>query len=115
MADKPGAETAQANEEALANARKEGAKAAGERFKAVMALDSRKGREALADHLVNDTEMSVEAIDKALAAAPKASNTPPVGQRDATGELGDSSGDPPKADAKAGWDKAVARVNARLG
>lgn len=47
-----------------------------ERRKTVMALDEAKGREALAEHLL-ETEMSVEGIKAALAVAPKAEAADP--------------------------------------
>lgn len=43
-----------------------------DRRKAVLALDEAKGREALAEHLVESTDMSVDAVKAVLAAAPKA-------------------------------------------
>jgi hypothetical protein len=50
----------------------EGATAERTRIKGIMGGDSAKGRESLAAHFAYDTDMSVEAANAALAAAPKA-------------------------------------------
>lgn len=49
----------------------EGATAERARVKGIMGGDNAKGRESLAAHFAYDTEMSVEAANAALAAAPK--------------------------------------------
>ncbi|KGF71160.1 hypothetical protein LL06_00770 [Hoeflea sp. BAL378] len=61
---------------ATATAAREAVKADRERHAAIMALDEAKGREALAQHLHSSTEMSVDEVKAALAAAPLASTEP---------------------------------------
>lgn len=56
---------------AAANGQKEGRTAERERLKAINALPEAKERPTLAAHLATETELSVEAVQKALAAAPK--------------------------------------------
>ena len=65
--------TAEADIEA---AKAEAVKADRERRAAIMALDEAKGREALAEHLYDTTEMSADAIKAVLAKAPKAEGAP---------------------------------------
>lgn len=64
-------------EKAKAEAGKSAVAAYQGRRKAVMALDEAKGREALAEHLIDETEMTVETIKATLAVAPKASAAEP--------------------------------------
>lgn len=73
MTDKTKADTQPANiEEAKATAAREAVKADRERHAAIMALEEAKGREQLAAHLHATTEMSVDEVKAALAAAPAA-------------------------------------------
>ncbi|MCO6410091.1 head maturation protease, ClpP-related [Hoeflea alexandrii] len=74
MIDKTKADTQPANiEEATATAAREAVKADRERHAAIMALEEAKGREQLAAHLHATTEMSVDEVKAALAAAPATS------------------------------------------
>lgn len=67
-AEKAAADQAAAVTQAAADARK----AERDRFAAVHASEELAGRESLANHLLNSTEMSADEIVKTLAAAPKA-------------------------------------------
>jgi ATP-dependent protease ClpP protease subunit len=62
-------------EKAKADAGKSAVAAYQARRKAVMALEEAAGREALAEHLVDETEMTVDTIKATLAVSPKASAT----------------------------------------
>src|SRR5690606_34483324 len=94
----------------------EAVKADRDRRTAIMALDEAKGREALAEHLYA-TGLSVEQAKATLAVAPAAGPNPPVVEP-ATYEqqrlAGAALNQPIVApdEAKAGWSKAIARVNA---
>lgn len=90
-----------ADEKTVEDAKREGFAEAVERINAVNALDSRKGREALADQLVANAAMSVEDIDAALQTVPAAKAAPVLNLND---DLGDLSGD------NADDDKPVNRV-----
>lgn len=78
MTDKPTADDKAAKDTPvdIAAERKAAADAAvkadRERRSAVMALEEAKGREALAEHLLANTEMAVDGIKAALSAAPQA-------------------------------------------
>ncbi|WP_299864415.1 head maturation protease, ClpP-related [uncultured Hoeflea sp.] len=74
MTDKTKADAQPANlEEATAAAARDAVKADRERHAAIMALDEARGREQLAAHLHATTEMSVDEVKAALAAAPATS------------------------------------------
>jgi ATP-dependent protease ClpP protease subunit len=79
-----------ADEKTVEDAKREGFAEAVKRINAVNALDSRKGREALADQLVANAALSVEDIDAALQTVPAAQAAPVLNLND---DLGDLSGD----------------------
>ena len=122
MSDKPKADDKTADLEA---ARKEAATAAvkadRERRQAILALDEAKGREALAEHLYASTEMSVEDIKTALAAAPKAEapkadapKTDPAAEYEQNRINGAGlGGDPKPGKSTAALSAAVDRTNKR--
>jgi ClpP class serine protease len=79
MADQnPAGPTAADIEAARKDAAAQAIKADRERRTAIMALPEAKGREALADHLHASTEMTVDQVKAALAAAPAAQAQAPV-------------------------------------
>lgn len=81
MTDKTTADGKTANTEAAAStAAYEAVKADRERRAAIMALPEAKGREALAEHLHASTEMTVEQVKSALAAAPAVQTEPQPSQ-----------------------------------
>lgn len=93
------------------------------RRKAVLALPEASGREALAEHLIEATAMSVADIGAALAAAPAAQAAAPAPQetpeahaarRAAAGGLAVPGGaNAPPAPARASWGKVTDRLNGR--
>jgi hypothetical protein len=85
------------------------------RVKAIMSGDNAKGREALAAHFAFDTDMTAEAANAALAAAPKTEAK--TSRLDGRVPQPQVSADPPAAapDASAGWSKATAKANRRRG
>ena len=122
MEKMPPAATAAEIEKATAEAADKAVAADREKRSKVLALDNAKGREALAEHLYATT-MSVEEIDAALAKAPKATaaedDETPDGYARARAAAGGGLAAPEKpptpAKAKAGWDRAAAAINKRLG
>ena len=110
---------AKAREEGKAEGAREGVAAFKARRKEVLALDEAKGREALAETLI-ETSLEVDEIKASLAAAPKASasesNEPPADlaqQRAAAASLA-MPGGPKPVGHNGGWDKAVASVKSRV-
>ncbi|WP_056033403.1 head maturation protease, ClpP-related [Loktanella sp. 3ANDIMAR09] len=108
VTNKTGA-SAETEAEKIEAAKKEAVEADRARRTAVLALDEAKGREALAEHMLTETESSVDEIKAILAAAPKASTDdktplPPIGDR-ATAD-GAGSGQAPQRKAKATIDTA---------
>ena len=105
-ADAAAKATAEAAEKAAADAaaaaRTEGAKAERARFAAVHASEELKGREALATHLLSNTDMTAEAIIGTLAAAPKteAAAPAPAGKKDGFAAAMDSSANPDMAEGQ---------------
>lgn len=72
---KPGADN-KATPEELATARADAAKAERSRVSGILACDEAKGREALANHIAMNTDMSLDAAKAMLAAAPKSDAAP---------------------------------------
>lgn len=118
------AAVAKARQEGKAEGSCEGVAAFKARRKEVLALDETKGREALAETLI-ETSLSIDEIKASLAAAPHAAAPAPAPaatekpqqalaeQRAAAASLaapGTNVSNP-----SAGWDKATARINARHG
>lgn len=66
-----------AQEQAVADAVAAAVTAAKQRIADINALDEAKGREALASHFANSTDMTVEQVKAALAVAPKAAAAKP--------------------------------------
>ncbi|MFT0892219.1 head maturation protease, ClpP-related [Pseudochelatococcus sp. G4_1912] len=84
-----------------------------ERRTAVLALDEAKGREKLAEALL-DTELPVEQIKAALGAAPVASDAsaPDANAYEAARAVGAGlSSQPPVARGDHGWGKVISRIN----
>lgn len=81
MTDKTKADDKSVDLDAVkATAASDAVKADRDRRDAIMALDETKGREALAEYLHSSTEMSVDEVKEALAAAPMAAATAPTPQ-----------------------------------
>ncbi|MFT0890995.1 head maturation protease, ClpP-related [Pseudochelatococcus sp. G4_1912] len=86
-----------------------------DRRTAVLALDEAKGREKLAEALL-DTELPVEQIKAALGAAPVASDAtaPDANAYEAARAVGAGlSSQPPVARGDHGWSKVISRINGR--
>lgn len=112
------AAVAAARAEGEASGRKAGRTEAHARVKAILGAEEAKGREALASHFAFETEMAAEAAVAALkvspaAAAPPKAGTPPIAERLAGSEGLGAVVEKPKQSAGAGWDRAVAKRNAR--
>lgn len=123
MSDKntPTPEASNASTAQIEAARTEGYQAgfaaANTRMAAILALPEAEGREAQAQAIIADTDLSAEAAAKVLAAAPKASPqaavTPPASIAARAGEeIGEGPVTEPKAEVKSIWGKAVANANA---
>lgn len=78
MSDKNQADAKPAAQPDLDAARAEAVQADRARRTAIMALPEAKGREALADHLYSSTDMAVDVVKAALAAAPTAAEPAPA-------------------------------------
>jgi signal peptide peptidase SppA len=86
-----------------------------ERIKAILALEEAKGREAQAQAIAIETDLSVDQARAILATAPKAGpGTATIAER-ARGNGTDVSASAGRPDPSAGWDEAVAKVNAQYG
>jgi len=96
--------TAEADiEAAKAQASQAAVKADRERRAAIMALDEAKGREALAEHLYDTTEMSADEIKGVLAKAPAGASDPkedPATQLEKGRVAGAGLGGAPKTDTR---------------
>ncbi len=114
MSDKnpaAGATAAVNVEEIRASAGAEAIAAYKARRGAVLALDEAKGRETLAETLL-ETELSVEQIKAALAAAPAAGNGLDIQAYENARAAGAGlSAQPPATGGDHGWGKVVARIN----
>lgn len=89
---------------ATANGQKAGRTAERERLKQIKALQEAKDRPVLADHFATETDLSVEAVQKALAAAPKesAAGSDPAAFYKAVNNSGGNPKVPAVGDAAAG-------------
>lgn len=107
---------AAAIEQARAEGRAEGASAERARIKGILTCDAAAGREAQAQAMALETEMTAEQATPVLEAAPKASKgdgkprTPSIEQRAAEQEQIGNDANPPKASGT--WDKFTAKKGA---
>lgn len=112
------------HEKAIAKAKAEAQAAAQSRIKAILSCDAAKGNTAQAEYLAYETDMAAEAAIAILAKAPKVAEPSDDEKKKAGAEayakdraaatagLGAPEKPAPVA-AKAGWDKAAARLNQR--
>jgi len=108
--------TAEADiEAAKAQAAQAAVKADRERRAAIMALDEAKGREALAEHLYDMTEMSAEEIKGVLAKAPVTASAPaenPATEIERTRAAGAGLGGQPTAQKTDPWAGFISKKGA---
>jgi len=119
----------EAHQKALAEAKAESAKASQDRITAILDSEHARGRETLARHFAFKTTTAATDAIAALQAAPRGSepkaveppkdppkpaDKPYLERKAEDKALGLGAPEAPKPSATASWDKAIAKVNARI-